>query len=290
MKHCSGKEDRNRGRGRGQGRGRSVGQLECDMCGHCCVTQEGLDLHRLSHTGQTPLRCPLAPCRRRFVSSAALEQHVLAHCQGAAAPRGPAAKPRPYRCQHCGKQFAYASTFNLHMRIHTGERPYECSQCGKRFRQIPHLQDHERIHSGMRPFCCWVCGRSFTVAARLTEHARTHSGEKPFSCRLCHRAFRSRSNLDKHSKIHGRDAAATAITANSAAVAKEPGGDPGQEGEAAVRTILLVQGPAPSAESSAPAALFHGDPSSLVLLHPSVSVVGEQDVQHTIEFIIEETV
>ncbi|KAG9337737.1 hypothetical protein JZ751_028234 [Albula glossodonta] len=156
MVHCSGKEDRSRGRGRGQGRGRSMGQLECDMCGHCCVTQEGLDLHRLSHTGQTPLRCPLAPCRRRFASSAALQEH--------------------------------------------------------------------------------------------------------------------------HGKVHERDPA------------PDPG--PAHEGEAAVRTILVVH-QAPGPESSTPAAaaaVYHGDPSSLVLLHPSVSVVGEQDVQHTIEFIIEETV
>ncbi|KAJ8392956.1 hypothetical protein AAFF_G00071600 [Aldrovandia affinis] len=273
MQHCSGKEDRSRGRGRGQGRGRSMGQMECDMCGHCCVTQEGLDLHRLSHTGQTPLRCPLAPCRRRFACSTALEEHILAHCQGTTS-KGQANKPRPYRCEHCGKRFAYASTFNLHMRTHTGERPYECKLCGKRFRQIPHLQDHERIHSGARPFCCWVCGKSFTVAARLTEHARTHSGEKPFPCPHCPRSFRSRSNLDKHCKAH-----------------------PAHEGEAAVRTVLLVQasgpasGAAPGAESSAPTTtVYHGGPSSLVLLHPSaISVVGEQDVEHTIEFIIEET-
>ncbi|KAM8847171.1 zinc finger protein 574 [Synchiropus picturatus] len=192
-------EERNSGRGRGQGRGRSTGQIECDLCGHRCMTQEGLDLHRLSHTGQTPLKCPMRPCRRRFTSNKSLEEHVLAHFQGTL--QKPKARTR-FQCQICKKEFAYNSTFKVHMRTHTDERPFECATCGKRFRQLPHLQDHERIHSGARPFCCWICGKSFSVAARLTEHARTHSGEKPYPCPHCSAAFRSRSNLDKHILQH----------------------------------------------------------------------------------------
>ncbi|XP_030641486.1 zinc finger protein 574 [Chanos chanos] len=297
-----------------QGRGRSGGQLECDMCGHRCVTQDGLDLHRLSHTGQTPLRCPLLPCRRRFASSSALAEHVLAHCKGTQV-KGRA--PRRFRCQHCGKEFAYASTFAVHMRIHTDERPFECTHCGKRFRQLPHLQDHERIHSGERPFSCWVCGKSFSVAARLTEHARVHSGERPYACTRCPSAFRSRPNLDKHMRLHANEPV--------------PAGE--GEGDAAVQTILLVQSSSPSSESPALGVAPEGAvvmsslqgaehvagagsvipgaaSSSVVFLHPSItmptismptismpsvtvptiSVVESDDVPHTIEFIIEETV
>ncbi|KAG9355789.1 hypothetical protein JZ751_000631, partial [Albula glossodonta] len=214
------------------GRGRGAGQLECDMCGHRCATQEGLDLHRLSHSGQTPLRCPLAPCRRRFATSAALEAHVLAHCQ---APdpdtMGSTPKPRPFHCEHCGKDFTTASSLSVHLRIHTGERPYQCTQCGKRFRQIPHLRDHERLHSGARPFSCSVCGKSFVLAARLAEHARTHSGDKPYACLLCPRAFRSLSNLGKHRKTHGRSPDASkelgsegAFPASLHVCGREPGG------------------------------------------------------------------
>ncbi|XP_054638829.1 zinc finger protein 574 [Dunckerocampus dactyliophorus] len=193
-------EERNTGRGRGQGRGRSTGQMECDLCGHRCMTQESLDLHRLSHTGQTPLKCPVRPCRRRFISNKALEEHVVAHFQG---KLGKSKSQVRFECQICQKGFAYNSTFQVHMRTHTNERPFECTTCGKSFRQLPHLQDHERIHSGVRPFCCWICGKSFSVAARLTEHARTHSGEKPYACPHCPAAFRSRSNLDKHIRQHG---------------------------------------------------------------------------------------
>ncbi|KAG7270616.1 hypothetical protein CRUP_033225 [Coryphaenoides rupestris] len=93
-------EDKNVGRGRGQGRGRCTGQIECDLCGHRCMTQEGLDLHRLSHTGQTPLKCPVMGCRRRFASNGALEEHVLAHIRGTLSK----ARHRPrFRCDICLK-------------------------------------------------------------------------------------------------------------------------------------------------------------------------------------------
>ncbi|XP_042160344.1 zinc finger protein 574 [Oncorhynchus tshawytscha] len=320
LQRCtSSEEDKTVGRGRGQGRGRSMGQVECDMCGHCCMTQEGLDLHRLSHTGQTPLRCPLSPCRRRFASSSALGEHIVAHCQGTL---GKGRGSKRFHCQICGKDFAYTSTFNVHMRIHTDERPFECSTCGKRFRQLPHLKDHERIHSGLRPFCCWVCGKAFSVAGRLTEHARIHSGETPYTCHRCPSAFRSRSNLDKHIRLHDDgtgETTANDVEAEGARVLLSTGTGLGGEGESAVQTILLVQAdgttegvmvPAvPVAEHSS-GAMFSGQtgssqvvflggqaisvPSLSAIMEgheiPSVTVVDRQDVPHTIEFILEETI
>ncbi|KAM3614839.1 uncharacterized protein V6R79_019664 [Siganus canaliculatus] len=312
-------EERNAGRGRGQGRGRSTGQIECDLCGHRCMTQEGLDLHRLSHTGQTPLKCPVRPCRRRFTSNIALEEHVLAHFQGA----GGKSKNRPrFRCQICHKEFAYNSTFNVHMRTHTDERPFECATCGKRFRQLPHLQDHERIHSGLRPFCCWICGKSFSVAARLTEHARTHSGEKPYPCSHCPAAFRSRSNLDKHLRLHGDlplEAAEQVLQAAEAAhVQKVLEGAKvlssvatAEVDSGAVQTIYVLQGGEGGTETvMIPSDQLSGLEGSQVVILPS-SVLGAQSItvptiamdgneitmvetgqspQHAIEFIVEETI
>uniref|UniRef100_A0A4W5K2E7 C2H2-type domain-containing protein n=1 Tax=Hucho hucho TaxID=62062 RepID=A0A4W5K2E7_9TELE len=179
-------------------------QVECDMCGHCCMTQEGLDLHRLSHTGQTPLRCPLSPCRRRFSSSSALGEHIVAHCQGT-------------------------------LEKGRGFKRFHCQICGKDF--LPHLKDHERIHSGLRPFCCWVCGKAFSVAGRLTEHARIHSGETPYTCHRCPSAFRSRSNLDKHIRLHDYGTGGTTASdteAEGASVLLSTGTGSGGEGESAV--------------------------------------------------------
>ncbi|XP_041843026.1 zinc finger protein 574 isoform X2 [Melanotaenia boesemani] len=322
LQRCpSTEEEKNTGRGRGQGRGRCTGQIECDLCGHRCMTQEGLDLHRLSHTGQTPLKCPVRPCRRRFTSNSALEEHVLAHFQGTLGK----SKNRPrFRCDICLKEFAYNSTFSVHMRTHTNERPFECTTCGKRFRQLPHLQDHERIHSGLRPFCCWICGKSFSVAARLTEHARTHSGEKPYPCPHCSAAFRSRPNLDKHIRLHGdlpQEATEQVVQAAEAAqVQKVLEGakvlsslaSTTEIDAGAVQTIYVLQG----AEGTTETVMIPSDQltgiegTSQVVILPS-SVLGTQAIsvptitmdeseitmvetgqspQHAIEFIVEETV
>ncbi|KAF7656743.1 hypothetical protein LDENG_00037130 [Lucifuga dentata] len=314
-------EEKNVGRGRGQGRGRCTGQIECDLCGHRCMTQEGLDLHRLSHTGQTPLKCPVRPCRRRFTSNSTLEEHVLAHFQGTLNK----SKCRPrFCCQICHKEFSYNSTFSVHMRTHTDERPFECTTCGKRFRQLPHLQDHERIHSGMRPFCCWICGKSFTVAARLTEHARTHSGEKPYPCPHCPSAFRSRSNLDKHIRLHAdlppETAEQAAQAAEAAQVQKVLEGakvlsslaTTGEVDAGTVQTIYVLQGTEAGGETVMIASdqLSAMEGSQVVILPSSVlgtqtigvptitvesneitMVETSQSPQHAnIEFIVEETV
>uniref|UniRef100_A0A3Q3F5U5 Zinc finger protein 574 n=1 Tax=Labrus bergylta TaxID=56723 RepID=A0A3Q3F5U5_9LABR len=322
MQRCpTTEEDKNTGRGRGQGRGRCTGQIECDLCGHRCMTQEGLDLHRLSHTGQTPLKCPVSPCRRRFTSNSTLEEHVLAHFHGKLGK----SKNRPrFRCQICHKEFAYNSTFSVHMRTHTDERPFECATCGKRFRQLPHLQDHERIHSGLRPFCCWICGKSFSVAARLTEHARTHSGEKPYPCSHCPAAFRSRSNLDKHIRLHGdlplEEAAQAAQAAEAAQVQKVLEGakvlsslattgemDPGtvqtiyvlQSGEGGTETVMIPSDQLSGIEGASQVVFL---PSSVLgaqgITVPTITMDGNeitmvetsQSPQHAIEFIVEETV
>ncbi|XP_076008783.1 zinc finger protein 574 [Genypterus blacodes] len=322
MQRCpTTEQEKNVGRGRGQGRGRCTGQVECDLCGHRCMTQEGLDLHRLSHTGQTPLKCPVKPCRRRFTSNSTLEEHVMGHFQGA----GGKGKCQPrFRCQICLKEFNYNSTFNVHMRTHTDERPFECATCGKRFRQLPHLQDHERIHTGLRPFCCWICGKSFSVAARLTEHARTHSGEKPYPCPHCPSAFRSRSNLDKHIRLHTdlppETAEEAAQAAEAAHVQKVLEGATvlsslatTGEADTTVQTIYVLQGADPGGEtvmiSSDQLSAMEG--ASQVVILPS-SVLGTQTIavptitmesneitmvetcqspQHAnIEFIVEETV
>ncbi|KAM9415240.1 uncharacterized protein ACWYII_024206 isoform 1-T2 [Salvelinus alpinus] len=287
--------DQGRGRGQGGRRDKTTGLLDCEFCRHRCVTKEGLDLHRLSHAGQTPLRCPMTPCRRRYATAASLEEHLLTHCPapGDTVAAADLPKPRPFHCHHCGKYFTTGSSLSVHLRVHTGEKPFQCSQCWKSFRQIPHLRDHERLHSGERPFVCGVCGKSFVLAARLTEHARTHSGEKPFSCPVCHRAFRSLSNLGKHRKTHRCCPPTQPQEGISEQIAvlgvKIQGNMDNMEGQAAVRTILLVQ----------PQVVSQGGSSSvsapLILLHPSVAVgngqagaVGGTIMRHAIEVIVEQ--
>lgn len=47
-------------------------------------------------------------------------------------------------CPICGKTLYDRSTWNRHMRIHTGEKPYPCRFCGRRFRTNYNKLGHEK--------------------------------------------------------------------------------------------------------------------------------------------------
>lgn len=104
-------------------------------------------------------------CGKPFRNRGQLKRHMVVHQKD---------RPRPYRCDLCGKCYSYAQVLEVHRRTHTGERPYHCKFCGRRFNQNGHLKEHERIHTGEKPFGCPICGKRFIQSSQVRKHVNYH--------------------------------------------------------------------------------------------------------------------
>ncbi|XP_055625753.1 zinc finger protein 771-like isoform X2 [Toxorhynchites rutilus septentrionalis] len=109
---------------------------------------------------------------------------------------------KPFKCENCGKTFAFKHRLKVHVRTHTDERPYSCPHCPNAFRNPSTLQGHLRSHSGEKPFKCVECEKTFSRKYELKRHVRTHTGERPYPCPHCQSAFRESATLRLHIRTH----------------------------------------------------------------------------------------
>lgn len=76
---------------------------------------------------------------KTFTHSVYVQDHPCSH-----------ARPKPFRCEECGKGFTQKTRLITHRRIHTGEKPFRCQLCGKTFSRQDNCLRHVRLHNGQR--------------------------------------------------------------------------------------------------------------------------------------------
>jgi KRAB domain-containing zinc finger protein len=182
----------------------------CDECGYSANSEHELMRHKVCHSTERNVKCPLCPAI--FNNNHLLTLHQNIHID------------RKYECHYCGKKFRTLDTVKSHLATHVHNeymRKYSCEVCEKTFVRKRDRERHLRIHTGKdqlkvvldlfkfdfsildeRPIKCEICFKEFRDTGLKNEHfRRVHEGQY-YECKHCNKCFSNRGQLKEHFFVH----------------------------------------------------------------------------------------
>ena len=171
----------------------------CDACAKSFMNESHLRRHKLSHTGEKPLKCDY--CNYTTLYNQALNHHTSrVHT-----------KDLPFHCGNCSNKYVSSYLLKKHLPSHLLVKPFKCDKCTKRFSDDRGLKEHYPIHSNVK-FSCDECNKTLPTNRRLERHIKTHTNEHKeklkndikYFCLKCKdtNGFRNRSGLSDHDRKH----------------------------------------------------------------------------------------
>lgn len=113
---------------------------------------------------------------------------------------GHSSRSKPQACKICGKMLSSASSYYVHMKLHSGTKPFACTV--RHNHSIIKFELNLIFKLNWINFFSQVCEAAFCRKPYLEVHMRTHTGERPFQCDLCLKRFSQKSSLNTHKRIH----------------------------------------------------------------------------------------
>jgi uncharacterized Zn-finger protein len=170
--------------------------FHCSLCDKDFSHLSSLKTHQKIHSGNRPFKCEV--CEKTFVQ----KQHMVYHM-------GTHTGDKQFKCTECEKSFVHSAALKAHIRNNHSEtiKDFRCDICGRVCANLSSFQSHLKLHSGERPFSCSICDKSFTQKQHLEYHMMTHTGLKKYRCGVCQKRFVHKHAFKMHNKnSHGDEA------------------------------------------------------------------------------------